>query len=249
VDGVGQSWLVSSDELPLERGHRIKVLRHASPTVIQARLVQAGRRCQESLDLYRSLPQGDRGYFCKPILGLVRLHSARSDGESGLVGRQPSRYSDQVEFLILKGASALRIFQKAYSVVGALLMLEFFAQLYFMAATIFTIVNTNDNAKDVYAAFKNADTFAGLHAINGYIVGLTILIMLILSFAARHPWRTTILTGVLFLLLVLQIVFARIPVPAVAALHGLNALILIGLGGYLTGTTWAFGRRAEVSAR
>jgi uncharacterized protein DUF6220 len=140
----------------------------------------------------------------------------------------------------------VRIFQKAYSVVGVLLMIEFFAQLYFMAATIFTIMNTNDSAKDVYAAFKNADTFAGLHAINGYIVGLTILIMLILSLAARHPRRTTILTGVLFVLLILQIVFARIPVPAVAALHGLNALILVGLGGYLTGTSWAFGRRAEV---
>jgi hypothetical protein len=138
----------------------------------------------------------------------------------------------------------VRIFQKAYSVVGALLMLEFFAQLYFMAATIFTIINTNDNAKDVYAGVKNADTFAGLHAINGYIVGLTILVMLILSFASRHPRRTTILTGVLFVLLVLQIVFARIPVPAVAALHGLNALVMVGLGGYLTGTNWAFGRRA-----
>jgi hypothetical protein len=141
----------------------------------------------------------------------------------------------------------LRILRMAYSVVGALLMLQFFAQLYFIAATIFTVINANDNAKDVYAAFKNADTFAGLHAINGDVTGLTILVMFILSLGSRQSRRTTILTGVLFVLLVLQLVLAHISVPAVAALHGLNALILVGLGGYLTGTNWAFGRRANVA--
>jgi Family of unknown function (DUF6220) len=125
-------------------------------------------------------------------------------------------------------------------------MLLFFAQLYFIAATIFTIINANDNAKDVYTAFKNADTFAGLHAINGYLVGLVILIMLGLSFAARHPRRTTVMTAVLFALLLLQVILARVGVPVVSGLHGLNALIMVGLGGYLVGTSWAFGRRAEV---
>ena len=138
------------------------------------------------------------------------------------------------------------VFRKAYSVVGAILMLLFFAQLYFIAATIFTIINANDNAKDVYTAFKNADTFAGLHAINGYVVGLVILIMLGLSFAARHPRRTTVMTAVLFGLLLLQVILARVGVPAVSGLHGLNALVMVGLGGYLVGTSWAFGRRAEV---
>jgi hypothetical protein len=126
-------------------------------------------------------------------------------------------------------------------------MLQFFAQLYFIAATIFTIVDANDNAKDVYAAFKSADTFAGLHAINGDIIGLTILVMFVLSLASRQPRRTTILTGVLFVLLVIQLVLAHTGIPVVAALHGLNALIMVGLGGYLTGTSWAFGRRAEVA--
>ncbi len=125
-------------------------------------------------------------------------------------------------------------------------MLLFFAQLYFIAATIFTIINANDNAKDVYTAFKNADTFAGLHAINGYVVGLVVLIMLGLSFAARHPRQTTVMTAVLFALLLLQVILARVGIPAVSGLHGLNALIMVGLGGYLVGTSWAFGRRAEV---
>ena len=57
------------------------------------------------------------------------------------------------------------------------------------------------------------------------------------------------LTGVLFVLLLLQIVLARVGIPAVSGLHGLNALILVGLGGYLVGSSWAFGRPAEVVER
>ncbi len=140
------------------------------------------------------------------------------------------------------------IFRKAYSVFGALMMLQFFLQLYFIASALFTIIAANDNAKDVYAAFKNADTFAGLHAANGDLIGLTILIMLGLSFGARYPWRTTILTGVLFVLLVIQSFLAHVPVGAIAGLHGINALILLGLGGYLTGRNWAFGGRSQEPA-
>jgi Family of unknown function (DUF6220) len=140
------------------------------------------------------------------------------------------------------------IVRKAYSVVGAILMLQFFAQLYFIAATVFTIVNANDNAKDVYAAFKDADTFAGLHAINGDITGLTALVMVGLSFGSRYPRRTTILTGVLFVLIIIQLVLAHTGIAVVSALHGLNALVLVGLAGYLVGSNWAFGRRAAVAS-
>jgi hypothetical protein len=141
------------------------------------------------------------------------------------------------------------VFRKAYSVVGVLLMLQFLAQLYFIASAIFTIVSANDNAKDVYSAFKNADTFAGLHALNGDIIGLTTLVMVGLSFGSRYPWRTTILTAVLFVLLVIQLLLAHVGIAAVAGLHGLNALVLIGLGGYLTGSQWAFGRREQLAAK
>src|SRR5437016_2017050 len=107
-------------------------------------------------------------------------------------------------------------FRKAYSVFGALLMLQFLLQLYFIAGAIFTIVNASDNAKDVYAAFKNADSFAGLHAVNGYLVGINVLILLGLSFGARYPWRTTMMTGILFVLLLVQIVLARAPIAGLA---------------------------------
>lgn len=138
----------------------------------------------------------------------------------------------------------MNIFRKAYSVAGVVLMLQFLLQLYFIASALFTIISANDNAKDVYSAFKNADTFAGLHAINGDLIALTILVMIGCSFGSRYPWRTTILTAVLFVLLVIQAVLAHTGIPALSGLHGVNALILIGLGGFLTGRNWAFGRRA-----
>jgi hypothetical protein len=142
----------------------------------------------------------------------------------------------------------VNVFRKAYSVVGALLMLQFFAQLFFMAAVAVTIFNANDSANDVYRAFKNVDSFAGLHAINGDSIALTLLVMVALSFASRYPWRTTIMTAVLFVLLVIQALLAHAGIAILAGLHGVNALILIGLGGYLTGSHWAFGRRGQMAA-
>ncbi len=141
----------------------------------------------------------------------------------------------------------MSIFRKAYSVAGVILMIQFFLQLYFVAAALLTIFQANDNAKDVYAAFKNADTFAGLHRANGDLLGITILVMIGCSFGARYPWRTTILTSVLFVLLVIQSFLAYVPVPVVSGLHGVNALILIGLGGFLTGRNWAFRPRSEAA--
>jgi hypothetical protein len=46
-------------------------------------------------------------------------------------------------------------------VAVAVLMIQFFAQLYFVAVALLTIFQANDNAKDVYAAFKTADGIAG----------------------------------------------------------------------------------------
>ena len=142
----------------------------------------------------------------------------------------------------------MNIFRKAYSVAGAVLMLQFLLQLYFIAAAALTIFEANDNSKDVYSAFKTANTYAGLHLLNAGIIFLTILVLIVCSFGSRYPWRTTILTAVLLDQLVLQSVFAHTGVPVLAGLHGVNALIMIGIGGYLTGTNWAFGRRAAVGA-
>jgi hypothetical protein len=142
----------------------------------------------------------------------------------------------------------LSIFRKAYSVAAVVLMIQFFAQLYFVAAALLTIFQANDNAKDVYSAFKTADAFAGLHRANGDLMALTILIMVGCSFGARYPWRTTILTTILFLLLIVQSILAYTGIPLLSGLHGVNALIMIGLGGYLAGRKWAFRRDTAIAA-
>jgi hypothetical protein len=142
----------------------------------------------------------------------------------------------------------MSIFRKAYSVAGAVLMIQFFAQLYFAAVALLTIFQANDNAKDVYSAFKTADGFAGLHRVNGDLMGLTILVMVGCSFGARYPWRTTILSAVLFVLLVIQSILAYTGIPLISGLHGVNALVMIALGGYLTGRNWAFRRATAANA-
>src|SRR5713226_2501560 len=86
----------------------------------------------------------------------------------------------------LMGGAGLSIFRKAYSVAGVVLMIQFFVQLYLVAAALLTIFQANDNAKDVYSAFKTADTFAGLHRANGDLMALTIIVMIGCSIGARY---------------------------------------------------------------
>lgn len=138
----------------------------------------------------------------------------------------------------------MRTFRKAYSVFGAILMLQFALQIYLIAAAALHIYDANDNAKDVYSAFKSADPYVNLHRLNGDLTALTILILIALSFGSRHPRGTTLLTAVLFILWLIQSTLAFSgSIPLVAGLHGVNALILIGLGGFLTGRNWAFRRQ------
>jgi len=137
--------------------------------------------------------------------------------------------------------------RKAYSVVCVILMLQYVLQLYLIAAVIFTITHANDNAHDIYAAFQEADSgFLGVHRANGDLAALLVIILLVLSFAARLPRRTIGLTALLFVLMLVQALIPALP-TVVSALHGVNALLLIALTGYLTGTNWAFPRRAAAT--
>jgi hypothetical protein len=137
--------------------------------------------------------------------------------------------------------------RKAYSVFGVLLLVELLAQFYFAAGGIFTIAAKADpqnSAAVVKEAVNNSDAFFGLHAINGTaVIPLTILIMIGLSFWARYPWRTTGFTALLFGLLVIQFLLAGIGFAGVAivgGLHGVNALIFVGVAMYVVARHWAF---------
>ena len=92
-----------------------------------------------------------------------------------------------------------------------------------------------------------SDVFFGLHSINGtLVIPITILVLIGLSFGARYPWRTTGFTAVLVGLWVIQYVLAAIGfagVAVVAGLHGVNALILVGMTIFLVVRNWAFRRQ------
>jgi hypothetical protein len=143
-----------------------------------------------------------------------------------------------------------------YSVVGALLLLEFLAQFYTIASSGFTsVANTIANAGNSSAAsaVDEIDLFGAAHAVNGvFVVPITILALIILSFGARYPRKTTLMTALLFLLWVVQFALAFVGflgVAGLAGLHGINAVIMVGLGTYLVRSNWAFSSQAPAPAQ
>jgi hypothetical protein len=73
----------------------------------------------------------------------------------------------------------------------------------------------------------------GAHAGVGYLVVLSILILLILAAIARVGRQRLVWSAILFGLGILQIILAWIgsEVPAVGALHPINAFLIAGLAG------------------
>ncbi|MFN2469514.1 MAG: DUF6220 domain-containing protein [Gaiellaceae bacterium] len=80
----------------------------------------------------------------------------------------------------------------------------------------------------------------GLHAGFGYIVVLLGLILLLLALAGRVRGRRLGLTGLLFGLLIVQVLLAwfGFEVPAIGFFHPVNALVLAGLSSWLALTEW-----------
>ena len=74
----------------------------------------------------------------------------------------------------------------------------------------------------------------GAHFVVGDLIGIAILLGIGLAFAARMPWRITIINIVLFVLMFIQATLAHTGVQGVGALHVVNG-VLIFLGTiYLT---------------
>ena len=146
------------------------------------------------------------------------------------------------------------LWAKVYSAVGALLLVEILAQFFFIAAAIIPVsgaAGSNDNFSALDSVWKNtSDSFIGLHSINGtLLIPVTILLLVLLSFAARHPWKTTWMTVALLGLLVIQFFLGIIGagnggpnsgVALVGGLHGLNATLILGLSFWVTWKRWAF---------
>ena len=141
----------------------------------------------------------------------------------------------------------MNTFRKAYSIVGALLILEYLTQFYLIASALFTLAQAYHQAqghptsKAIYAAFKNADSIAAIHVANGYdVIPITTLVLIGLAFAARLSRKTIGLTVLLAVLLLLQMALVWLKIPSLTALHGINAVVLLSLASWLTWTNWAW---------
>src|SRR5438105_5048421 len=80
----------------------------------------------------------------------------------------------------------------------------------------------------------------GLHTGLGYFIFLGAVVLLLLALAARLGKRRILLSLLVPVAVAVQIVLAWISesVHGVGILHGLNALVIFGLTGYLNGQAW-----------
>jgi hypothetical protein len=112
-----------------------------------------------------------------------------------------------------------------------------------------------------YAANKvsdttiDEDTFGdgfGPHAALGYLLVLGVLLAVIIALLARPGRRTVLLTVGAFGLVILQVLLAwfGFEVPAIGALHPLNALVIAALLGSLAAQEWRIHKQGgEMGAR
>jgi hypothetical protein len=143
-------------------------------------------------------------------------------------------------------------FRRSYTIAGVVLMVELALQFYLIAAAAWSVWGATPSSGDatssqIFAGFKIGDNFASLHAINGtLVIPLTMLVMIGLAFGARHSGRVKLVTAGLFGLMVIQAVlgfFGGLQSTlgsAIAGLHGLNAMAIVGVTAYLLSATWAF---------
>ena len=136
--------------------------------------------------------------------------------------------------------------RKAYSIFGVVLLVELALQFYLITAGALSVWAAQDNAGAVYAAFKNGDKFATLHAFIGtLVIPITIVVMIALAFAAGLSRRDKGQTIGLFALMVIQFLLGvigtsgSVAAAVIGGLHGLNALAIVGAAGSLVFRTWA----------
>jgi hypothetical protein len=87
---------------------------------------------------------------------------------------------------------------------------------------------------------KTFDHGFGFHTSFGYLIFLGAVVLLVLAIAARLGKRGILLALAVPVLVAVQIVLAWISegVHGVGPLHGINALVVLGLTGYLTREAW-----------
>ena len=97
---------------------------------------------------------------------------------------------------------------------------------------------------------KAYDHGFGFHTGFGYAIFLGAVLLLLIALAARLGKRRVLLALAVPVAVVVQIVLAWISegVHAVGPLHGLNALVIFGLTGAMTGAAWREHKASRAAA-
>jgi predicted exporter len=97
---------------------------------------------------------------------------------------------------------------------------------------------------------KAFDHGFAFHTGFGYLIFLGSVVLLLVAFAARLGKRRILWAAAVPFAIAVQIVLAWMSesTHGVGILHGLNALVVFGLTGYLTGEAWREHRAREVAA-
>jgi Family of unknown function (DUF6220) len=127
--------------------------------------------------------------------------------------------------------------QTAYRYWVTIIFIAVIVQVSFAGYGAFSVANDVDEGTVGEDRFE--DVF-GLHAGLGYPILLAALILLVIALIARLGKRRVWHTAGLFGLLVLQVLLAwfGFEVPAIGALHPVNALAIFTLSGWLARTAW-----------
>jgi Family of unknown function (DUF6220) len=90
----------------------------------------------------------------------------------------------------------------------------------------------------------------GFHTAFGYLIFLATVLLLLLALAARLGKRRVLWSLAVPVAVAAQIVlaWASESVHAIGILHGINALVIFGLTGAMTGTAWREARAAAPAA-
>lgn len=134
-------------------------------------------------------------------------------------------HETQVEYGSRQVPSFVRWMRAAYVLVAALFIGAIALQVFFAGASV--LVHPR---------------YLGLHTTFGHVLQFFPIGLMVLSLGGRFPWRLLGLTALTFVLFALQYVFLWVVpawgLPALRALHAVNALTLFWITLYLAQSVW-----------
>jgi hypothetical protein len=140
--------------------------------------------------------------------------------------------------------STVKVFATIYRFWITLLFLAVVAQIAGAAyGAFYTAQKLGDQSgpdEQKVISEKVFDHGFGFHVAFGYLIFLGALVLLVLAFAGRLGKRRILFAAAVPLAVAVQIAlaWASESVHAIGILHGINALFIFSLTGYLTGQAW-----------